>query len=201
MLTAEDLIAFEAHVADAFNAGMIRAPIHLSGGNEEHLISYFEENYRPGDWICSYWRSHYHCLLAGVSPTLLTAKILDGRSITLTFPERRIVTSAIVGGIIPIALGIALSIKRRGGEENVHCFVGDMTARPGAFYEAVSYAHGHDLPIHFVVEDNGKSVMTDTADIWGWQTWLHSEMFEDYVTQYYYILPWPHAGAGKRVEF
>ena len=204
-MTPEDLIHFEAEVAQAFNTGRIRAPIHLSGGNEHKLIDYFAGHYAAarGDWVCTYWRSHYHCLLAGVPPDEISMAILAGRSITLNFPEYRVISSAIVGGVLPIALGLALSIKRRGGAERVHCFLGDMTARTGAFWECLNYAVGHDLPIHFVIEDNGKSVMTDTKRAWayGWDD--PSDMTEgsSFVTSYRYNLQWPHAGAGVRVEF
>ena len=37
---------------------------------------YFEEQYRPGDWVCSAWRSHYHALLAGIPPAEVKAAIL-----------------------------------------------------------------------------------------------------------------------------
>jgi pyruvate dehydrogenase E1 component alpha subunit len=126
---------------------------------------------------------------------------MDGRSITLTFPEYRVISSAIVGGIIPIALGLAWAIKRKGGAEKVWCFVGDMTETGGAFHEATFYADGHDLPITFVRERNGKSVLTDTDSVWGG---ANKKMnWPGDVTWYNYDLStrWPHAGAGKRVEF
>jgi pyruvate dehydrogenase E1 component alpha subunit len=122
--------------------------------------------------------------------------ICDGHSITLTYPEQRIVSSAIVGGIIPIALGVALNIKRRGGSETVWAFIGDMTARTGVSIECHQYAMGHDLPMRIIVEDNCKSVGTVTPEAWG--------MKESKVNKfelYQYKLPHPHSGAGKWVEF
>lgn len=194
--TPESLRAFEAEVAKAFNTGRIRAPVHLSGGSEEQIIEIFQE-IRSEDWITTNWRSHYHCLLKGVPPDLLMAEILAGRSITLCFPQHRVYSSAIVGGSLPIALGIAKSIKLRGGSERVHAFLGDMTARTGIFHECWEYAYGHGLPIRFVVEDNGLSVCTPTDQVWEDG---RNEPTLRRVT-YYYRLPWPHSGAGKRVEF
>lgn len=210
-MTREDLIAFEAEVAEAFNAGRIRAPVHLSGGNEDQLIQFFEEHeIGPEDWCCTTWRSHYHCLLKGVPRERLMADILAGKSITLNYPEHRVISSAIVGGVIPIALGIAWAIKRdqthRGNyiqrgdfvlppTNRVFVFVGDMTARGGMFHECVQYANGHGLPIKFVVEDNGISVCTPTAETWG------LENLGGKVHNYSYKLPWPHSGAGHRVQF
>lgn len=195
-MTKEELIAFEADIACEFNAAKIRAPVHLAGGNEDELIEYFAKNFNSGDWVCTTWRSHYHCLLAGVPPELVKSEIMAGRSITLCLSDYRVISSAIVGGILPIALGLAWSINRTGKPfEKVHVFVGDMAQRSGIFSECYEYALGHNLPIQFIVEDNKKSVGTDTAATWG----EHKPLVP--VKWIEYKLPWPHSGAGKRVEF
>lgn len=205
MMTASDLIAFERDIADEFNRGAIRAPVHLAGGNEQQLIDYFQQNYDAarGDWIFSNWRSHYHCLLVGIPPSRLRADILAGRSITLTYPDHRIFSSAIVGGALPIALGVALAIKRQGGVGRVHAFCGDMTMHTGVFWECLNYTHGHRLPIHFICEDNGKSVMTPTEKVWGNNNLevAVDSFYDEYVTSYVYELSWPHSGTGKHVIF
>jgi len=197
LVTREELIAFEADIAAAFNNAEIRAPVHLSGGNEDQLIEIFKE-VALEDWVCTTWRSHYHCLLKGVPPQKLRADIIAGKSITLCYPAQRIVSSAIVGGVIPIALGIAASI--RSSHEKVWCFVGDMTARGGAFFEAEQYAMYQNLPIRFVIEDNGISVCTDTNEAWGTAE-VNGDQQDVLTRVYSYDLPWPHAGAGRRVEF
>jgi TPP-dependent pyruvate/acetoin dehydrogenase alpha subunit len=195
-MTPGQLQSFEREVATAFNAGKVRAPVHLSGGNEAKLIRYFEKCVKPGDWVATTWRSHYHCLLHGVPRDRLMQDILAGKSIALNYPEHRVVASAIVGGALPIALGIAAGIKRRGGKEKVHAFCGDMAGNGGTFHECLEYAWGHELPITFVVERNGLSVCTDTNIAWG----MGGEKHPPRVV-YSYHLPWPHSGAGKRVEF
>lgn len=189
---------FELRVADAFNEGRIRAPVHLAGGNEEQLISYFRYLWRPGDWVCTAWRSHYHCLLAGVDPERLFEDIIAGKSITLCYPGHRIISSAIVGGVLPIALGLALGVQKSGstGRVQVHAFIGDMTARTGVYREVRDYASGHELPLSVVIEDNGKSVGTPTSDVWGAP--IQGVRVQ---SRYRYELPWPHAGAGKWVRF
>ena len=194
--TPVTLRAFEAEIAAEYDAAHIRAPVHLSGGNEQQLIDIFRE-IAPEDHIAVSWRSHLHCLLKGVPPVELRAAILAGRSIALCFPQYRIVASAIVGGVIPIALGLALAQKRRGTEAKVWCFVGDMTARTGILHECRNYAAGFDLPLRIVIEDNGLSVCTPTALSWGGDTTLAERMGRGYA----YKNVWPHAGAGKRVNF
>lgn len=195
-MTPADLIAFEREIADAFNAAKIRAPVHLAGGNERALIDIFRD-VKPEDWVLTTWRSHYHCLLKGVPRETLKADIMAGRSITLTYPSHRIVSSAIVGGIVPIALGLAWSIKRNKSGETVWCFVGDMAAATGIFSECEQYAAGHELPMRWVIENNGKSVCTDTQKVWGGEFGGIDVASE----RYGYDLPWPHSGAGRRVEF
>src|SRR5215831_4668840 len=80
--TPDTLKEFEQQIAEDFNAGKIRAPVHLAGGNEEQLIDIFSA-VTKSDWVLTQWRSHYHCLLKGVPPERLRADILAGRSITL----------------------------------------------------------------------------------------------------------------------
>lgn len=199
--TPQDLIAFEREIADIFNSGVIRAPVHLEGGNELELIEVFQ-TIAPDDWVATTWRSHIKCLLKGVPRDRLKTDIIAGRSITLCYPEHRIVSSAIVGGSLPIALGIAASIKRAGGKERVHAFVGDMGARGGIKHECAQYAEGHELPIRFIVEDNGLSVCTDTEKAWGRAGGPQMHNGNHAWTQgYRYKLPFPHAGAGVRVQF
>lgn len=199
MLSVNDLKAFEQKVVDIFNKGEIRAPIHLSGGNEHRLISIFRW-IRPQDWVLTTWRSHYHCLLKNVPEDQLLADIRAGRSITLCYPEHRILSSAIVGGVLPIAVGLAWSIKRQRSDDKVWVFIGDMTASTGMFSECARYADGHKLPIHFVVEDNGKSVLTDTDKVWGGKQ-KQDVVSSDVGIRYRYDLTYPHQGTGRRVEF
>jgi pyruvate dehydrogenase E1 component alpha subunit len=200
LMTKEELIAFEDEIAEMFNAGKIRAPVHLYSGNEEQIINVFRP-IRAQDWVFCSWRSHYQCLLKGVPKDLVRAEILAGRSISLCFPEHRIYSSAIVGGVLPIAVGAAMSIKRRGEDARAYCFVGDMTAETGIAYESIKYSRNHRLPIHFIVEDNEKSVCTNTREVWNQPRLTFEGANDDYVSYYHYQTKYPHAGAGVRVQF
>jgi pyruvate dehydrogenase E1 component alpha subunit len=121
----EELIHFENKIVESWETGKIRGPVHLSGGNEKHLIEIFKR-ISENDWVFSTWRSHYHALLKGVSPNWLESEILDGRSISIINRDKKFYSSAIVGGIIPIATGVAISNKRDNKNEIVWCFIGDM---------------------------------------------------------------------------
>jgi len=200
LLTSNELIAFETDIADCFNAALIKAPVHLQDGNEDEMIEIFRM-VQPADWLFCSWRSHYQCLLKGVPADQLKKDILAGKSITLCYPEYNIYSSAIVTGNIPIATGTALDIKRNGGTNHVWCFVGDMTSETGSFYENHKYAVNHDLPITFVVENNGKSVCTDTLAVWNQKELTYSKAGIPKVIYYDYETRYPHAGAGKRIQF
>ena len=106
--------------------------------------------------------------------------------------------SAIVGGILPIAVGLGMAIKRKSENRKVWCFVGDMTAATGGFEEATKYAWSFKLPVTFVIEDNGKSVQTPTKEAWG-NSWPYE--FRKNVIYYKYELTWPHHGSGVYVQF
>ena len=195
-----DLIKFENDIAAVFNSGKIRAPVHLYSGNEEVHIKFFKK-IKKNDWVFCSWRSHYQCLLKGVPPKRLKKEILEGKSISLCFPEYRIYSSAIVGGTLPIAVGMAVSLKRKKSRNKVYCFMGEMTSETGIAHETIKYSRNKKLPIHFIVEDNRKSVCTDTRKTWSQGKLTYEKSSDKYVTYYKYNLKYPHAGAGKRVQF
>ena len=204
-LNKEQLIAFENDIAECFNNKQIRAPIHLQNGCEDDLISIFED-INEEDWCCGSWRFHYERLLKGVKPEVLKQAIRDGRSISLCFKEQRIITSAIVGGILPIALGLAMDIKRKNGTNKVFCFLGDMSSETGVFAECFKYAVAHKLPITFVVADNGKSVMTNTKEVWNIKKTTMEDLDDNFECKWliYYQYDgskWAHSGTNIRVQF
>ena len=196
-MTPQDLLDFEKEIETLFAAGAIKAPVHLAGGNERELIEIFKD-IKILDWVLCGWRSHFHCLLRGVPPKALKEAILAGRSIALCFPAYRILSSAIVGGICPIAVGLAWAIKHRKGRERVYCFIGDMTSFTGIYQECFRYCVGHDLPVTFIIEDNGKSVMTDTLESWGLE---NKKLSNRKATIYRYDLTRPHVGIGTFISF
>ena len=202
-LTEQDLIEFENEIADLFNEAKIKAPVHLYNGNESEMIEVFRKhNISADDWVLCSWRSHYQCLLKGVPKDELKEAILEGRSISLCFKQQRVVSSGIVTGVLPIAVGLALDIKRKGHKNRVYCFMGDMTSETGVAHECIKYARNHKLPIHFIIEDNGKSVCSNTRLTWGTDKLTYEGVNDEYITYYKYELEkYPHAGAGIRVQF
>ena len=200
-MNKKDLINFEEEIASLFNQGKIRAPVHLYQGNEEKIIEIFKKVNKQ-DWIFCSWRSHYQCLLKGVPKEEVKNEILSGRSISLCFPEYKIYSSALVGGSIPIAVGTAMSLKlKKEKSAMVYCFMGEMTSETGIAHECIKYSRNFDLPIHFVIEDNSLSVCTDTRKTWQQKNLSFEGSNDKFVTFYSYKSKWPHAGAGKRIQF
>jgi TPP-dependent pyruvate/acetoin dehydrogenase alpha subunit len=203
ILTKKQLIEFENEIVTLFNAGQIKSPIHLYSNNEDQMIQIFK-HIKKDDWVFCNWRSHYQCLLKGIDPKILKNDILAGKSISLCYPEHKIYSSAIVAGNIPIAVGVALDEKLKGTNNHVWCFVGDMTAETGVFNENHKYAVNHDLPITFIIEDNGKSVCTDTRMVWNKRVHTYYSNYEHEVNKiiyYQYENKYPHAGTGVRIQF
>ncbi len=238
--TPEKLKEFEKSIVELFNDGKLKSPIHLSGSKdnkqEEALIKIFKD-IRKEDWCFSTYRSHYHALLKGIPETWLKDWILDNKSIHVMNKEYKFVTSAIVAGCIPIAIGTAMAIKHKYKSKikekvdmdnyfqlteeqkreyltdydkkveelrvpHVYCFIGDMTATLGTFKDCCEYAYTQDLPITFIIEDNGLSTDTSTGEVWGvgdtkywFRDWQHPN-----VIYYEYERIYPHYGSGQFVS-
>ena len=200
------LIDFETEVKERYEAGEISAPVHLSSNNEEQLIKIFED-VNEDDWVFSSWRNHYHALLHGIPRDTLMDLIVRGKSMSVYSKEPKFYSSAIVGGIIPIALGTAKALKMkqddtlnknyyRDNKRKVWCFIGDMTFESGIFYESYKYAKNFDLPLQFVVEDNNLSTNTPVDETWGGKQEVPSD-----IIYYKYKSDYPHHGTGNWVLF
>lgn len=194
-VTKKQLIEFEKKVKKVYEAGKIKAPVHLSGNNEDILIGIFK-SIDKNDWVFSSWRNHYHALLHGIEEDVLFEKILNGRSMSINSKDRNFYSSSIVGGIIPIALGSALALKKKKSENKVWCFIGDMTFETGIFHECYKYAKNFNLPLKFVVEDNNLSTNTPTDLTWNKKSEIPSD-----IIYYKYERLYPHHGTGSWVLF
>jgi pyruvate dehydrogenase E1 component alpha subunit len=221
--TREELEKFEKEIIQEFKKGETYGPVHLSGGNEQQLIDIFK-NIKDDDWVFTTHRSHFHALLkSGDRKWLMKEIIKNANSSHINSKKYKIFTSAIVGGIIPIALGTAIGIKRNniisvdtnfanpkkkivgkclGYASHVWCFVGDMASEMGCFSEAVKYALGEDLPITFIIEDNELGCNTPTREVWKTSSCLALEVFSHpKVIHYKYKRVYPHYGIGEWVTF
>ena len=201
--TKDQLIAFEICIKELWESGELPFLLHLCGGNEDQLIEIFKD-VRPGDWVFSGHRSHYHYLLAGGNETVLIDKIKQGDSMFIFGRQEHLasalqcnfLTSAVLAGTCGIAAGVAFALKEEGSPNHAWCFLGDGAEDEGHFYEAVMFVEANQLPCTFIIEDNDRSV--DTAKIhrrgaarMGWPKC---------VRRYEYTPVYPHAGSGCKFQ-
>jgi TPP-dependent pyruvate/acetoin dehydrogenase alpha subunit len=209
-MTKDELIAFEQKCVEAWKDKRIKVPCHLSGGNEYTLLRIFE-NIRPIDWVVSTHRNHYHYLLKGGNGYELFKEIIgedgglcSGRSGSMhtTDLPRRFISSCLVGCGAPVATGIALGIKRRGGLERVWCFLGDGALDEGMVWESIMYSEGMKLPVTFVVECNDRSVCSSEKDRGVEESYTrHMVQYSPNVLMYHFRPTFPHVADGSFVSF
>ena len=93
----------------------------------------------------------------------------------------------------------------RRNSEDTAAFIVKANEEDVEIHENVKYSTAHKLPITWIVEDNGKSVCTDTRSTWNMGNLSYEELdllnSRDNVIYYKYETKYPHAGAGKRIQF
>ena len=211
-MTVKELQDFEDEIAKIYESGAIRGPIHLRDGNESFLIDIFRE-IDEKDYKFATWANHLEALLSGIPKEKVKERILEGRSMAMNFPEYRFYTSAIVGGICPIAVGTAWAIKQRKGTEKVWVFLGDMGVHCGIAHESIKYGIYNNLPIKWIISDNHKSVDTPTDMAWNNLVGETFDLTQQYnrlaykynknsaIIYYKYKSKYPHSGIGSFVSF
>lgn len=186
---------FEIDIKLLYEKGKIRAPIHLSGNNEKQLIKIFKK-IKKDDWVISNWRSHYHALLHGMPIGLLKKRIMQGRSMGINSKKYKFYSSSIVGGGMSIGVGLGLSLKLKKNKSKVWIFIGDMTFETGTFHECYKYVRNFNLPVNFVIEDNGLSTNTPTRVAWKKLSKVPKNIY-----YYKYKRKFPHHGTGNWILF
>jgi pyruvate dehydrogenase E1 component alpha subunit len=154
---------FEERAARAYTEALIGGYCHLNLG-EEAAVAGLMSALRPADYLFTNYREHGYALLRGIDPSKVMAELygrVDGVSKgwggsmhMFDLTHRLLGGYGIVGGQLPLAVGAALAIDYRGGDEVVLCTMGDGTAAIGAFHESLNIAALWHLPIVFVVINN-----------------------------------------------
>jgi len=157
----------EESIADRYSEQNMRCPTHLSIGQEAISVGVCS-NLEDDDQVLSTHRAHAHYLAKGGNLNAMIAEIYGkitgcskgmGGSMHLIDKSVGFMGStAIVGNTIPVAVGIALSIKIKKLKTISCVFFGDGATEEGAFYESVNFAIVHKLPILFICENNLYSV-------------------------------------------
>ncbi|MGH7934319.1 MAG: pyruvate dehydrogenase (acetyl-transferring) E1 component subunit alpha [Candidatus Binataceae bacterium] len=154
---------FEDKVAEMYSRGKITGFCHLYAGEEAVAVGAISALYDK-DYVLSTYREHGHCLAKGASPRAVMAELFGkstglsrghGGSMHLFDPHLRFMGGyAIVGGGLPLATGLGLSIAYKQEPEVVCCFFGDGALPQGAFHESLNLASLWKLPVIFICENN-----------------------------------------------
>jgi len=153
----------EEEIARIYPSDKIKSPVHLSIGQEAISVGVCDV-LRPDDLVSATYRGHAAYLAKGGDLRAMFAELygkVDGcaggkaGSMHLIDMKHNILgASAVVGTTIPIAVGFALAIARRGEDRVVVAFFGDGATEEGVFNESLNFAALKKLPVLFVCENN-----------------------------------------------
>ncbi len=169
--------AFEERIAAAADAGAVPGLVHLNSGAELVELAVISLLKGPEDQVTGSHRSHGLALACGVDPLALAREILGrkgglseglGGTQHLMAPSVGFLTSnGIVGGQVPLAAGAALSAKTLGTGGIAVTFMGDGAANQGAVMETLNLAAALNLPLLFVLVNNGLGQSTPAEQVTG----------------------------------
>ncbi len=153
----------EEKCAELYGAGRIRGFLHLYIG-EEAVAAGALAALRAADNVVATYREHCHALLRGVGMDAIMAEMYGkvegcakgrGGSMHLFDARTRLFGgNAIVGGGLPLAVGLGLAAKMQGEDRVTACFFGDGAVAEGAFHESLNLAALWKLPVLFCCENN-----------------------------------------------
>jgi len=154
---------FEERAAELYSLGKIRGFLHLYIGEEASAVGAMQ-SLEPEDAVVATYRDHGHALARGLPAGSLMAEMFGkkngcsrghGGSMHFFNASRRFYGGyAIVGGGLPIAVGLALADKLEGRERVTACFFGEGAVAEGEFHETLNLAALWRLPVLFLCENN-----------------------------------------------
>jgi pyruvate dehydrogenase E1 component alpha subunit len=154
---------FEEKCVELYSAGKIRGFLHLYIG-EEAIAAGVMRALGPDDAVVATYREHGHALARGIPMTALLAEMYGklegcchgrGGSMHIFDAKARFYGgNAIVGGGLPLAVGLALAAKLRNESAVTACFFGEGAAAEGEFHESLNLAALWRLPVLFLCENN-----------------------------------------------
>ena len=154
---------FEEKAAELYSATKIRGFLHLYDGEEAVAVGVMQ-TLAPGDAVVATYREHGHALARGIAAGAIMAEMYGkqegcsrgrGGSMHLFDDTTRFYGgNAIVGGGLPVAVGLALADQMRGQPRVTSCFFGEGAVAEGEFHESMNLAALWRLPVLFVCENN-----------------------------------------------
>ena len=160
---------FEEKAEEAYAIGKIGGFCHLHIGQEGSAAGCIGP-LRDDDYLVTAYREHTQALAKGVDPKPVMAELYGkapgasagkGGSMHIFGVDQAFMGGhGIVGGQVPLATGMGWAIKYRGEDRVAMCFMGEAAVNQGAFHESLNMAAIWNLPVIFVVENNGYGMGT-----------------------------------------
>jgi pyruvate dehydrogenase E1 component alpha subunit len=154
---------FEEKCVELYSAGRIRGFLHLYIGEEAVAVGVMR-TLGAGDAIVATYREHGHALARGMTMETLLAEMYGkregccrgrGGSMHIFDARTRFYGgNAIVGGGLPLAVGLALASKLKRTSDVTACFFGEGAVAEGEFHESLNLAALWHLPVLFLCENN-----------------------------------------------
>lgn len=154
---------FEEKAAESYTAGKIGGFLHLYIGEEAIAVGACAAM-RPDDHLLTAYRDHGWAIARGLDPRRVMAEMYGkatgvvggkGGSMHMASAEHHYWGGhAIVGGHLPLAVGVGLASVYKGIDEAVVCVFGEGSTNIGYFHESVNLAAVWNLPVVFLVENN-----------------------------------------------
>ena len=154
---------FEERCAELYSASKIRGFMHLYVGEEAVAVGVIDA-LKPEDSVVATYREHGHALIRGIPAGAIMAEMFGkvegcsrgrGGSMHLFDDKTHFYGgNAIVGGGLPVAVGMALACKMKKEKGVTCCFFGEGAVAEGEFHESMNLAALWKLPVIFVCENN-----------------------------------------------
>jgi pyruvate dehydrogenase E1 component alpha subunit len=154
---------FEEKAAESYALGKIGGFCHLYIGQEAVAVGAIHA-LRKDDYVMTAYREHVHALQCGITPGAVMAELYGradgcskgkGGSMHMFSAEHNYLGGhGIVGGQVPLALGVAWKIKYRKEDRVMQVYLGEAAVNQGAFHESLNMAALWKLPLVTIVENN-----------------------------------------------
>ena len=158
-----EIRAFEEQAEKSYMMGKIHGTMHLSIGQEGSAVGSIS-TLKAGDYILGHHRGHGLCIAKGADLNFMMAEFYGkengycrGRGGSMHIADLdggNLGANGVVGGGIPMAVGVGIGLKMRGNNDVLLSFFGDGGASTGAFHESMILAVLYQVPVVFICENN-----------------------------------------------
>jgi pyruvate dehydrogenase E1 component alpha subunit len=164
---------FEESTYRKFREGKMGGYLHRYDGQEALVSGVFPHLDLPNDKILCTYRDHAHAIACGTDPKAIMAELMGratgcaggkGGSMHLIDPDRGFLGGdGVVGGPVPISLGVGFALKYQRTRNICVCYFGDGAMNQGGVHEAFNMVGLYKLPVLYILENNQYAMGTSIA--------------------------------------